>query len=168
MTTASVSLNTIEEFLRQKRIAIIGISRQSQNIGIEVFNQLRRRGHDVFPVNPNAVGIMGHHCYSRVQEIQPPPDAALVMTPARITSAVVRDCAEAGIRLIWMFRGGGQGSVSPEAVEFCHANGIDLVPGECPLMFLAPVNGIHWIHRLICKITRSYPKRMGNKLLRIK
>ncbi len=162
MAVATASLDTIESFLQQKRIAIIGISRDSQNIGPEVFKQLTRRGYDVFPVNPSAVGIMGHHCFARVQDIQPPPDAALVMTSPAVTQSVVRDCAEAGVKHVWMFRGGGQGSVNPEAVEFCHAHGIEVIPGECPLMYLLPVNGVHWIHRLIFKITGRYPKHACN------
>jgi acyl-CoA synthetase (NDP forming) len=102
---------------------------------------------------------MGRRCFARVQEIQPAPDAALLLTSPAVTNSVVRDCAEAGIKRIWMYRAGGQGSVSAEAVEFCRTQGIDLVAGQCPFMFLPPVHGAHRFHRFFFKITGQYPRR---------
>jgi hypothetical protein len=98
-----------------------------------------------------------------VQDIQPPVDAALLMTLPAVTDTVVRDCADAGIRLVWMYRAGGpgsanQGAVSPAALEFCRIHGIHVVPGECPFMFL-PKAGFHGLHGLIRKITGHYPRR---------
>ena len=157
MAPPNVSLNTIENFLSQKRIALVGISRECQNIGVSLLEEFDRRGYEVLPVNPNAAEINGHRTYARVQDIHPAPDAALLLTSPAVTNSVVRDCAEAGIKRIWMYRGGGQGAVSEEAVEFCRAQGIELVPGQCPFMFLGPVRHVHWFHRLIFKITGSYP-----------
>src|SRR5512147_1723617 len=136
MAPPNVSLNTVEDFLSQKRIAMVGISRERQNIGPALLDEFSRLGYEVLLVNPNATEIMGRHCFARLQDIQPAPDAALILTSPAITNTVVRDCAEAGIKRVWMYRGGGKGSVSDEAVEFCHANGIELVPGQCPFMFL--------------------------------
>ncbi len=158
MAPANVSLDTIESFLKQKRIAMVGISRAPREIGIPLLEEFRRHGYEVFPVNPNATDILGEPCFARVQDIQPPPDAALLLTSPAVTEAVVRDCAEAGIKRIWMYRGGGQGAVSAEAVEFCRAHGIDLVPGQCPFMFLAPVHGVHRFHRFLVKLTGKYPR----------
>jgi len=57
-----------------------------------------------------------------------------------------------------MYRGGGQGSVSDEALEFCRQKGIQVVPGHCPFMFLNPVHGVHRFHRFLFKITGQYPR----------
>jgi predicted CoA-binding protein len=161
MTPAEVSLNTIESFLAQKRIAMVGISRERQNIGLSLFEEFRRHGYEVLPVNPNVPEMLGQRCFARVQEIQPPPDAALLLTSPAVTNSVVRDCAEAGIKRIWMYRGGGHGSVSAEAVEFCRAHGIELVPGQCPFMFLSPVRSVHRFHRFVTKIIGHYPRRLN-------
>lgn len=159
MPVAQVSLNTIESFLSQKRIAVVGISRNPRHISAMLFEELSRRGHEVLPVNPNTAEILGRRCFARVQEIEPAPEAALLMTTPAVTESVVRDCAEAGIKRIWMYQGGGRGAVSENAVEFCRTHEIEVVPGQCPYMFLKPVRGVHWVHGLVCKMVGSYPAR---------
>jgi uncharacterized protein len=158
MSAPNVSLDTIQAFFAQKRIAIVGISREQQNIGPQLFKEFLRRGYEVFPVNPKARSISGHRCFANVTDIQPSPDAALLLTSPIATNSVVRDCHEAGIRYIWMYRGGGQGAVTPEAVEFCRAHNIQVIPGQCPFMYLDPVHSIHRFHRFLVKITGGYPR----------
>ena len=161
MEKANVSLHVIEDFLAQKRIAVVGMPRERTRdtmLLYQLFEELCRRGHEVLPVNPQASEIMGRQCSARVQDIHPVPDAVLLLTSPTVTNSVVRDCAEAGIRRVWMYRGGGQGAVSQEAIEYCRTQGIEVVPGQCPFMFLTPVRSFHWCHRLLFKITGQYPR----------
>jgi predicted CoA-binding protein len=78
------------------------------------------------------------------------------MTPPAVTAQVVRECAEAGVRRVWMHGGGGQGAVSPEAVAFCRERGIEVVDGECPFMFLPDAGFVHGVHRFF--------RRLGGRL----
>jgi predicted CoA-binding protein len=158
MPVHTSSLEVIEDFLAQKRLAMVGVSRTVKDFSVLLFNELRKRGYEVVPVNPHASDILGERCFARVQDIQPPVDTVLLMTSPAVSEAVVADCAEAGVRRIWLYRAGGDGAVSPKAVQFCHDKGIQLVPGECPFMFL-PANGFHALHGFIRKITGSFPKR---------
>jgi predicted CoA-binding protein len=158
MPNESVSLETIEEFLAQKRVAIVGASREPKDFSVTLFRELCRRGYDVVPVNPNASEVQGHHCFARVQDIQPPVEAALLMTSPEVTNAIVKDCAEAGICRIWMYRAGGRGAVSSEAVEFCRERGIQVVPGQCPFMFWHDAGIGHRLHGLIRDIIGTYPR----------
>src|SRR5947209_5435536 len=48
----NVSIETIEDFLRQKRIAMVGLSRESKDFSVMLFEEFRRRGYDMVPVNP--------------------------------------------------------------------------------------------------------------------
>jgi uncharacterized protein len=152
------SLDTIEDFLAQKRIAMIGVSRESKDFSVTLFDELCRRGYDMVPVNPNASEIRGRRCFACLQDVQPPVDGAILMTSPAVSESVVRDCAEAGMRRVWMYSAVGKGAVSAKAIELCCANGIEVVPGECPFMFL-PQTGFHRIHGFIRKITRTYPGR---------
>jgi predicted CoA-binding protein len=163
MVTQGASLETIEEFLAQKRIAMAGISRDPANLSVKLFEELCRRGYDVVPVNPKAAEVQGRRCFARVQDIQPPVEAALLMTSPEATEAVVNDCAAAGVRRVWMYRGTGKGSVNAKAVAFCQEQGIQVVPGQCPFMFLPDTAGFHRLHGLIRKVTGRYPRRTSSQ-----
>ncbi len=151
-------LGTIEDFLGQKRFAMVGVSRDPKDFSAALFQELRKRGYDIVPVNPKVSEVMGLACFARVQDIQPPVDSALLMTKPEVTEAVVSDCAAAGIRRVWMYRAGGKGAVSEKALAFCRDHGIQVVPGQCPFMFLPGAGGIHKFHGFIRKITGRYPK----------
>jgi hypothetical protein len=158
MKPLTPSLETIEDFLAQKRIAMIGISRNPKDFSIALFEEFRKRGYDMVPVNPNIREILGQHCFARLQEIQPPVDAVLLMTTAEVTEKVVSDCAAAGVQRVWMYRAGGKGAVSEKAVTFCRDHGIRVVPGQCPFMFFTGTSGVHKFHSFIRKILGTYPK----------
>ena len=158
MTAQAISLETIEAFLAQKRIAMVGISREPKSISVALLKELCRRGYDIVPVNPKAPSVNGHRCFARVQDIDPPVTAALLMTSPQITESVVADCFAAGIKQVWMYRAGGNGAVSAKALEFCNTKGMEVIPGQCPFMFLPGAAGVHRFHGFIRKITGRYPR----------
>ena len=152
------TLTQIQTFLGRKRLAVVGVSRNPHDFTRSVFHELQNREYDVIPVNPAVNDIAGVPCYARVSDIEPPVDGALLMTKPDQTERVVRECHDAGIRDVWMFRGGGTGAVSPRALEFCQANGMTVVVGECPFMFLPHTQWFHRFHGFCRKLTGSYPK----------
>ena len=166
MKAHDVSLETIDDFLAQKRIAMVGISREPRGFSVTLFEELCRRGYEVIPVNPHAQEVLGRRCFARVQDIQPPVEGALLMTSPEVTDTVVNDCAEAGIPRVWMYRAGGNGAVSNGAVAFCRERGIAVVPGQCPFMFLPNAAAFHRFHGFIRKITRRYPPRAQHQDIR--
>jgi predicted CoA-binding protein len=159
MAAQILALETITDFLSQKRIAMVGISREPNSFSVTLFEELCRRGYDMVPVNPNTPNVKGRHCFARLQDINPPVDAALLMTSPEMTDKVVSDCVEAGIHRVWMYRAAGKGAVSPQAIKFCQDRGIQVVPGQCPFMFLPGADAIHRIHGFFRKVTGRYPHR---------
>ncbi len=157
MSAPVTSLDVITDFLAQKRFAIVGLSRDPHHFSVYLFRDLCKRGYDVVPVNVNATELFGKKCFARVRDIDPPVDSILLMTPPTATDAVVRECAEAGVKRIWMYRAIKDGAVTPEAVEFCRDHGILVVAGECPFMFL-PHNSWHKVHTLVRRISGTYPR----------
>jgi len=146
-----------QDFLSQKRVAVVGVSRDPKDFTRGVFRELQRRGYAVVPVNPQAVEVEGERCFARLQDVVPVVDAALLMTPPAVTEAVVRDCAEAGITRVWMHQGAGRGAVSPEAVSFCHERGMSLVAGACPYMFLPGTGFGHRLHGFALRLLGRHP-----------
>ncbi|MEZ4621518.1 MAG: CoA-binding protein [Caldilineaceae bacterium] len=149
-------------FLAQKRIAVVGVSRE-QGTGNGIFTSLRGRGYEVFPVNPNATEVMGEPCYPTLQAIPGGVDAAVIVTRPEVTETVVRDCAEAGVSYVWMhfnaLFGAGNNSVSEAAVEFCRDHDIDVIAGGCPLMFGEGADVGHKCMRWILGVTGGLPRR---------
>lgn len=140
------SLDSAREFLRAKRIAFVGVSRDDKDFSRYVFREFTRRGYDCVPVNPSLSSADGRACFARIRDVWPPPEAALLMTPPARTEEVLRDCVAAGVRRIWLHRGGGPGAASPEALAYCEAQGLDVVRDLCPFMAL-PGSGLpHRLH----------------------
>jgi len=143
----------IEDFLRQRRLALVGVSRKDTEVSRALFREFLRRGYDAVPVNPEAEELDGHRCFHRVQEITPPVDGALLFTSPKVTESVVTDCAAAGIPRVWMYRAGGKGAVSKAAVGFCKSKGIAVIPGYCPFMFWKDASFFHRLHGFFVKLS---------------
>lgn len=152
------TLEKIDEFLEEARVAIVGISRNEKDFTNLVFKELLKRGYDPIPVNPNASEIGGQKCYARVQDIQPPVKNAILFTSPTVTDQVVVDCAQSGIKRVWMHRGAGVGAVSKTAIQYCREKQIEVIAGYCPYMFLPHAGLVHRLHGIGMKLIGSYPK----------
>ena len=153
------ALSTIQDFLSQHRIAIVGVSHNPKDFSRTLLSELRQRGYDAVAVNPELKDVDGKTCFAHVQDIPQEVDGAILMTSPGVSEEVVRDCAEAGITRVWMYRAGKKGgAVSDEAIRYCVENGISVVPGECPFMFLVGAGWFHHAHGFIRKITGGYPQ----------
>jgi predicted CoA-binding protein len=147
------------QFLAQRRLAVVGVSRDPRDFSRSLVRELKARGYDVVPVHPWLDQVEGLRCYDRVQEIRPPVDGALLLTPPAVTTLVVRECAAAGIPRVWMHRGAGRGAVSAEAVAFCREQGMDVVEGACPWMFLPDAGAGHRFHGMLARLFGRHPSQ---------
>ena len=152
------ALDLIQDFLRQKRLAIVGVSRNPKDFSRTLFREFLKRGYDPVPVNPQAEEVEGRRCFGRLVDIDPPVEAALLMTSPQLTEKVAADCVEAGVRQVWMYRAIGLGRIRPNAVALCRAKGIGVIEGFCPLMFLPKTAFVHRLHGLFMKFTGKYPR----------
>lgn len=149
----------IADFLAQKRIAVAGVSRNTKGEAANlIYQKLRASGYEVFPVNPNAEMIEGERCYPNLKAIAPPVDGVVIATRPEIAEQLVQECAELGVRRVWMHRSFGTGSVSAAATKFCEANKIAVIAGGCPMMYCQPVDLGHKCMRWILKVTGGLPK----------
>ena len=151
------SMATIQDFLAQKRIAVVGVSHDTKNFSRGLFRTLRERGYDAIAVNPEVGSIDDAPCFASLEDINPPVDGVLAMTSPAVTDEIVRQCAHLGIPRVWMYRAGGNGAVSPQAVEFCEEHGIKVVPGECLYMFLPQSGWFHRFHGFVKRMSGAYP-----------
>ncbi len=118
---------------------------------------LLAHGYEVVPIHPVAGEIGGRRAYPRLTLVDPPVEGALIMTPTAAAQAAVEDCLDAGVPRIWLHRGAGVGSVSPGAVAACMRDGVPVIVGECPLMFLEHEALVHRVHAWAKRMVGSYP-----------
>ena len=112
------------EFLAKKRVAVTGVSRQvGGHGGNVVYQRLRDRGYEVFAVNPNADEVEGDPCYHDLRSIPGGVEAVVIATRPEHADETMRECAELGIRHVWMHRGPGAGSVSETAAGYGREQG---------------------------------------------
>jgi predicted CoA-binding protein len=148
----------VDEFLSQRRFAMAGVSRNPKDFSRLLFREFLKRGYDVIPVHPSCDEMEGQVCAPSIASIKPAVEGVLMMTSPLVTEALVRECVSAGVKRVWLYRAVGDGAFSPESVDFCNENGIDVVPGECPFMFLPGTPWFHRFHGLVKKITGTYPR----------
>ncbi len=158
MNTATIKtfvyLNDIQRFLKPKKLAIAGASRNPKKFGGSVLKELKEKGFDVYPVNPNATEIQGQKCYSSVTQLPEGVKHLLIVTPKEETSKVTEEAIKKGMEMIWI----QQMSDTPDAVNSVRNAGIPLITKKCILMFADPVAGPHRFHRFLIKLIGRYPK----------
>jgi uncharacterized protein len=146
-------------FLANKRVAVTGVSRSPKTHGSNtVYKRLRERGYEVFAVNPNAHEVEGDRCYEDLASIPGGVDAVVIATRPEIAEDTMRECAELGIKHVWMHWGGGASSVSDAATDYGRRHGITVIDGGCPLMF-GPTADVG--HRIMRRVLASrVPKQV--------
>lgn len=149
------------EFLANERIAVTGVSRNPKGHGSNVvYQRLRQRGYEVFAVNPNADEVEGDPCYHDLASIPGGVGAVVIGTRPETADATMRECADLGIKQVWMHRGPGAGSVSDAATAYGRERGITVIDGGCPLMFDPCADGGHKVMRFLFSLTGKVPKQV--------
>ena len=158
---ATTIKNATAEFLTHKRVAVTGVSRNPNGHGSNVvYKRLRERGYEVFAINPNADEVEGDPAYPNLHSVPGGVEAVVIATRPEIADQTMRECAELGIKHVWMHRGPGAGSVSKTAAEYGRREGITVIDGGCPCMFGPTADFGHKAMRLVFTLTGNVPKEV--------
>ena len=65
-----VSIEVIDDFLAQRRLAFVGASSDPKEFSASVYRELKRHGYELVPVNPHATEVDGDDCYASVRDLQ--------------------------------------------------------------------------------------------------
>jgi len=146
------TVRAIQRFLAQPAIAVVGVSRSGRKFGNAACRTLREKGYRVYQIHPTAANINGVPCYARLADLPEHVDSVLVVVPPWEALDVIGDAAAAGAKHVWL----QQGAESAPAHELAASLGLELVAGECILMFANPT-GIHKMHRVVRQIVSGVP-----------
>lgn len=146
------SRSAVDAFLAHPALALAGASRSGKKFGNIALRELRARGYCVYPIHPAADVVDGVRCYRSVASLPEPVAAAVVVLPPKQGLPFIREAAGAGVHHVWL----QQGAESADVLEGCRSLNLDVVSGECILMFAEPA-GIHKFHRWIWRALGKLP-----------
>ena len=148
---------SIAEFLRQKHLAVVGVSRDTRQFANAIYRKLKKAGYTVYAVNPNASSVEGDPCYPTLAALPQKVDGAVLATTPAVTERLVEECAQLGLPRVWMHRSFGTGSVSERAARLGRERGVTVIAGGCPMMYCDPVDPGHRCMRWWLRVTAKLP-----------
>ncbi len=143
----------INDFLSQKNLAILGVSRDKRKFGNTIFKDMRKKGYNMIPIHPEIATMENEKCYKSLAEIPIKVNGVILNIKPKKTEEAVKEVHASGIKRVWM----QQGSESKSAIEYCIKNGIEVVSGECIFMFAEPMAFFHKPHKWVWRIIGRLP-----------
>lgn len=138
----------ITEFIQQKKLALVGASRDGKSFGNLAAKELRERGYEVLLVHPQATQIDGQACYAGLPAVRGQVGGVIVCVPPAQAEGVLRQAAELGMLRVWL----QQGAQTPQLEALGASLGLEMVSGKCILMYAEPVRSFHRWHRGFMKL----------------
>ena len=149
----------LEMFFDPKSVAVIGASRDPKSAGYGILKSLLKGGvfesetnipfkGKVYAINPKAKKLLGIKCYASILEIKNKIDLAVIVVPAKIVPAVMKDCAKKKVKgAIIISAGFGEigetgKKLEEEVLGIAKKAGIRIVGPNC-LGLMRPTNSLN-------------------------
>lgn len=145
------NLKQIETFLEEKKVALIGASRNEKKFGTQVLKHLVENGFEVLPVHRQAEQLQGKKAYAAIAELPDNVNAICLLTQKHQTDLLLAEALKKGIRNIWI----QQFSETPETITKVSESKSNIILGRCIFMYTNP-QGIHHFHQRINKLFGKY------------
>ena len=105
--------------------------------------------------------VEGDPCYASIRDVPATLDGVVIVTAPEAALGVAEDSAAMQVPRVWIHRGMGPGSTSPEAVAYCEEHGVSVIPGGCPNMFGATSDPGHRCMRALLMLGRKIPRTVA-------
>ena len=90
--------NMVQDFLAQKRIAVVGVSDKRETGCGLAYRNFRDNGYRVYAVNPSLATYEGAPCYPDLKSIPEKPDAVFILASPKVTDHIGKKCVDVGIK----------------------------------------------------------------------
>ncbi len=116
---STTSADKAHALLNPRNAVIVGASDRPGNWAWRAWRNLKREGFKgaIFPYNPSRDTVWDERCYRSFSELPEPPDHLVVVIPARLVPATLRDAAAHGARSATVFSSGFGESPGPEGAR---------------------------------------------------
>jgi uncharacterized protein len=90
-----------EEMLAKKVWAVVGANQNHEKYGNMIYRKLKRRGYEVYAVNPRYGDVDGDPCYASLASLPNQPEVIDMVVAPEIGAGFLREAAALGIKNIW-------------------------------------------------------------------
>jgi predicted CoA-binding protein len=131
-----LSQNQIDEILKYKVIAVVGLSKEPEKDSHKVSVYMKQHGYRIVPVNPFADEVLGEKSYKSLidipPEIQKTVEIVDIFRPAKDVPSIVEQAiklrtANGKPFVVWM----QLGIVDEQAAEIARRSGLIVVMDKC-------------------------------------
>jgi len=136
------------KFFEFNTFLVMGNTRRMRN----AFRGLKQMGKTVYFFDEKFDDNRAEGKFSGMAELPTPPEAAICDGSKRRVKTFIDKAADAGIENLWInFQ-----SDYPEAVELARRRNLNLLHGQCAVVWL-PTRGLHHsVHRALWKLLGKY------------
>ncbi len=111
-------------------LAIVGATDHPEKYGGIIYRDMKAKGFPVFGVNPYRKTVDGDQCWPSVLDLPEKPTIVVLVVPAKRGIGVIEECAQAGIRNIWI----QPGAFSDEMEEVLESGDFDWLAEACVMV----------------------------------
>jgi len=92
----------IDQMLKLKTWAIVGLSNNSERAAFGVAKILIEKGHQIIPVHPKAETVHGQKGYAKLSDIPGKVDVVDIFVNSELAGEVVNDAIALGAKGVWL------------------------------------------------------------------
>ncbi|KAH6914417.1 CoA binding domain-containing protein [Coprinopsis sp. MPI-PUGE-AT-0042] len=133
-TASTMSASEIKKtFFKSPHFAVVGASKDQTKYGTKILKWYKTRDLDVTPLHPKEAELESIPTLKSISELKAPKETSIsVVTPPKVTLAVLQEAKEHGVPAIWIQPGAHDDAV----VEYVKGNLSDRViyDGPCVLV----------------------------------
>jgi len=118
----------IDELLRFKTWAVVGLSNNSERAAYKVAKVLIEKGHTIIPIHPKAETVHGQKGYAKLSEVKVPVDVVDIFVNSELAGSVVDEAIAIGAKGVWL----QLDVIDEKAISRAKSAGLLAVMNRCP------------------------------------
>jgi len=83
----------VDDFISQKVLAVIGVSRRRQKFGNMAYRERKAKGYKLYPIHPTTEKLEGDRAFPDFKSLPEKVGGVLIVVPPAQTEKVVREAA---------------------------------------------------------------------------
>lgn len=120
----------IDQMLKLKTWAIVGLSNNSERAAFGVAKVLIEKGHQIIPVHPKAETVHGQKGYAKLSDIPGKVDVVDIFVNSELAGEVVNDAIALGAKGVWL----QLDVIDAGAISRANDAGLLAVMNHCPVI----------------------------------